>query len=77
MRVTEFIEKDTAAVLHYKLDNKVGEHKYFLFHMGGHTLETTMFSLMNGTIQINKTSSDSIGGNDFDKRLEGHFMVQL
>lgn len=52
MKVIEFIEKDTAAVLHYKLDNKVGEYKYLLFHIGGHTLETTMFSLSDGTISI-------------------------
>jgi molecular chaperone DnaK (HSP70) len=75
LNILTFVDRATAAVIHYKLDSKVGSFKYFMFHLGGTSMEMTLFQLTNGSMEYIESTTSNFGGQDFDKRLMGHIMV--
>ncbi|KAI9342511.1 hsp70-like protein, variant 1 [Zopfochytrium polystomum] len=74
LNVLRIINKPTAACIAYGLDrSSVPIQKALVVHLGGATLDATLFEIEEGIYEILATAGDSFGGSDFDDRLVAHF----
>ena len=65
--VVRLVNEPTAASMAYGLD-KEGEHKVFVFDLGGGTLDVTIMEFGDGTFNVLSTSGDTqLGGTDMDE----------
>ena len=69
MDVVRLVNEPTAASMAYGLD-KEGEHKVFVFDLGGGTLDVTIMEFGDGTFNVLSTSGDTqLGGTDMDEAI--------
>ncbi|KAI9342510.1 heat shock protein SSA1 [Zopfochytrium polystomum] len=74
LNVLRIINKPTAACIAYGLDkSSVPIQKALVVHLGGATLDATLFEIEEGIYEILATAGHSFGGSDFDDRLVAHF----
>ena len=73
------INASVAAAIAYNLDKKVvGERNVIIFDLGGGTLDVSLLTIDEGTLQVEAIAGDAhLGGEDFDNRLVNHFVQEF
>lgn len=69
LEVLRIINEPTAASLAYG-ENKEGEHKIFVFDLGGGTFDVSILDVGEGVFEVLATAGDNrLGGDDWDMRI--------
>ncbi|MCL2062364.1 MAG: molecular chaperone DnaK [Firmicutes bacterium] len=76
--VLRIINEPTAAALAYGLDKgKEGNHKIFIYDLGGGTFDISILDIGDGVFEVVATAGDNrLGGDDFDQKVIDH-LVEL
>ncbi|NXA41206.1 HSP7C protein, partial [Eudromia elegans] len=79
INVLRILNETTAAALAYGLHHPDGgARNVLIFDMGGGALNTSVFSIDRGVIEVKATAGDShLGGDDFDNCLVSFFMEEF
>jgi molecular chaperone HscA len=77
LEVLRLLNEPTAAAIAYGLD-KQKEGIFAVYDLGGGTFDISILTLTEGVFEVKATGGDSsLGGDDFDRALAGHFLAQL
>ena len=80
LNVLRIVNEPTAAALAYGLDKKLkGEKNVLIFDLGGGTFDVSVLTIDEGSLfEVKSTTGDThLGGEDFDNRLENHFIEEF
>ena len=75
LRVAGLVQEPTAAAIYHTWKNDLGDGTYLVYDLGGGTFDVSIIRSIYGEYQVLAIDGDNhLGGDDFDRRLAGHFL---